>query len=284
MIVDNGRGCEWSMPGMLSDRVFIMAHARKLGDPKAHIVLYEFDESNALLRPRKLRTFQLPVMRENLTIEAIHVVSRTMTPTYTGLEARLESLASHSIYSDHEQLCATVIVLPLEDDFARYYKILAYPSTFLSSRYEGMRNVPWESWGAKHAACFSYNTGPSATIAQYYQRGDRVVVVDRTGRLDDSLYTWSLRILDFRSARVRRAQLVSKGHPVWPAPPHGSRKPVVKRVQEIGDHHGVEWYAFEEDPIHCDLPYIETRMREEFVGTNVVIAMDNERIILNKVR
>src|ERR1700733_12485852 len=49
-----------SLPHMLGGRAFIVAYVRKFEDPEASIVLYEFDESDPCLEPRKLRNFQLP--------------------------------------------------------------------------------------------------------------------------------------------------------------------------------------------------------------------------------
>lgn len=65
----------------------------------------------------------------------------------------------------------------------------------------------------------------------------------------------------------------------------------MKRVQERGSRDGYdreEWYAFSGGiwcggPVWCDLPYIETTMSDEIVGTDVEVSTDDQRIILNKV-
>ena len=131
--------------------------------------------------------------------------------------------------------------------------------------------------GAGRAPCFF-----SADVeTQYYPCGDRLAVVDQTGVMG-GVPCWTLRVLDMRPARARRAQLIVKGHPVWPAPPDGSTRPLVKLAQ-TKDHHHDWWYLFQDGPIRCDLPYIETTLSQEVIAYTLEVAMDSKRIMLNRV-
>src|ERR1700733_1664568 len=135
-----------TLPCILGEHTFLIAYSRNLERHETFIVLYEFDESHPSLEPRKLRTFQLPVVRKDFTIHAINLMLRPMTPTYPGVETRFESHASHSIYSDRELLCAIIFRVSPPSHTICIYNFLAYSSTFLSSDYGGIHDVPWESW------------------------------------------------------------------------------------------------------------------------------------------
>jgi hypothetical protein len=205
-----------SLPGILSDRAFIIVYSRKNKGTEVFIILYKFNESNPPLEAHKVRIFRLPDLRKNFHIAGSRVASRATIPTYTGSRARFESLASRSIYSDHEQLSATTFVLSPQTVKIHYHCFFAYPSTFLSSRYGDMTEVPWESWGAKNAAFFWHQPSGSAIGQEWYHRGDQVAVIHRTGPASNGLYMWLLCVLDFRPARVRRAQLVARGQQCGP--------------------------------------------------------------------
>ena len=146
MVVELDTRNRSTLPRILGDHAFLMAYSRNLERHETFIVLYEFDESHPLLEPRKLRTFQLPVVRKDFTIYAINLMLRPMTPTYPGVETRFESHASHSIYSDRELLCAIIFRVSPPSHTICIYNFLAYSSTFLSSDYGGIHDVPWESW------------------------------------------------------------------------------------------------------------------------------------------
>lgn len=68
---------------------------------KSSITLYEFNESAPPLGPLKRRTFWLPAMQEDLTIDSIHIASQAMTPICTGLDARCGSVTTRSIPPEH---------------------------------------------------------------------------------------------------------------------------------------------------------------------------------------
>ena len=277
MVIEHHADNTCSHLEILNDHTFIMAHRCKRQDPNTFLVLYRFDYSSPSLQPRKLRTFHLPAVRENITFDPVIPDGPRAVPTYAAL-----SVGAHSIFSDHEQLCSIVFHAIPKTGYTHWYSFLTYPSAFLSSSYGDMMDVPWEFWGAKNVACFSHR--PRLITDSCYQ-GDHMAIIGEGIRVSDRLRAWPLRVLDFRPARVRRAMCIAKGQPVWPAPPPGFKEPIVKRVQESEDRHrDSDRYPFREGLIRCDLPYIETSMSEDIIGMWPFFGgIDDQRIILNKV-
>ena len=281
MVAEHDADNTCSQLEILNDHTFIMAHMCKRQGPNTFLVLYGFDDSSPSLQPRKLRTFHLPVVRENFTFNPLILGGPRAMPTYTALSVR-----ARSIFSDHEQLCGIAFsAFPSGSSSPRFYRFVTYPSAFLSSSYGDMTDVPWEFWGAKNVACFTH--WPFSLAHSFCYQGDHMAIQDGGRRVSNIFCAWSLRVLDFRPARVGRALCIAMGQPVWPAPPPGFKEPIVKRVQESGDrHYDSDQYPFREGPIRCNLPYIETSMSEweEIIGTGVFVdSMDDQRIILNKV-
>lgn len=279
-----------------------MSQAQKQWPAEVSVHLYELDSDPEDLTPRKLRSFLFPPMGEHVAVDATSIISRTtnLPPSDTSSSISQDDEGDKALES---LLQITFSVFPSENDIVHTYCFFIHPSSLLATFDDGsetadneFKEVPWESWGAEKSACFILELGITPMVDLWYVYGDRVLVVGQGEHEGNGVYGYSLRVLDFRPERLKRAELIAKGVNVWPPnPPHtddvktGSESPSVgvtrvTRVQESDDNHR-EWgmYAFEGGPIRCDLPYTETKLIEGLQSSGIDIAMDNQHIILNKV-
>jgi hypothetical protein len=285
MILEDNDLIGFSEPTFLDERTFMITYIIKRPLPEAYIQLYELDPTNASQTPREIRKFHLPAIKPNFSLELADCVSRAMSPTYTGVRSRSETLTAKSIYADHEQLCHIILAFyEPGHDTMQQYSFFAYPSSLMSKAYVDNKDIAWESWGYKNASISENAAGPSPMWAQWYSRGDRVAVVTRTSRVPPVMYNWTLRVLDFRPARVRRAQLVDQRQNVWPPPREQLTRATLGPVQENDSHrrHGLP-YAFQQELVPYNLPFIETTVLENIVCANIEVEMDDRRIVLNQV-
>lgn len=275
----------FSEPAFLDERTFMITYIIKHAPPEAYIQLYELDPTNPSQQPREIRKFHLPAINPIFSLELADCVSRAMSPTYTAVRSRSETLTAKMIYTDHEQLCHIILAFyEPGHDTMQQYSFFTYPSSFMSEAYRDSQDIPWESWGYNNASISENAAGPSPMWAQWYSRGDRVAVVTRASRVPPVMYNWALRVLDFRPPRVRRAQLIAQGQKVWPPPLEQEVRATLGALQDYNGHrrHGFS-YAFKEGAVCCNLPFTETTILENIVCSNIEVEMDDRRIVLNQV-
>jgi hypothetical protein len=259
-------GRVFNSPNIISSENFLTVGPNDHG--RVVICVYEINERRTDRIPRRLRSFELP----DVDASYVDVECTPMVPVYVGREARDEGITSRSIYSDHEWLCHIRVTGPR---VTRDY--LVYPSVFLSPRYWGKIQVPWESWGPHNVFCFEYECDGPCPVIKLTAGGDRVVVCRTDDPSEDHPREWYLYMVDFRPARVKRAHNISSGHPVWPREPVGGSSTAAVR----GDHHSLSRIGYASSS-NGGLPYMETT-RLKFVACEVSASMDCERIVINKV-
>jgi len=153
----------------------------------------------------------------------------------------------------------------------------------MSNAYDHKKDVPWDSWGPENASMSENGGEPSPMWAQWYSRGDRIAVVTRKSRVSSTMYSWSLRILDFRPARVRRAQLAARGQKIWPPSIEQEGNALVGPLRDFAGYRKYgPAYAYAEEPVLCNLPCIQATILENIVAANVEVEMDDRRIVLNQ--